>query len=152
MNDFTELNKMLVVVSNELGKVVDFEEECPGVYYITTINKNRNNHFNSEYYIVTNKATMISKAARAYGKQLNASPALLAYNMEDISSGKLIIEYEILMYKIKNNLPLPDNPTIQDTVASGRENHPDYFGAVPVPQETPWGRTVRHDVLTNGLY
>ncbi len=154
MNDFTELNQMLFVVSNELGKVVDFEEECPGVYYIVTINKNRDNRFNSEYeyYIVTNKATMISKAARAYGKQLNAPSVLLAYNMEDISSGKLIIEYEILMYKIKNNLPLPDNPTIQDTVASGRENHPDYFGAFPVPQETPWGRTVRYDILTNGLY
>ncbi len=38
MNGFTELNQMLSVVSNELGKVVDFEEECPGVYYIVTIN------------------------------------------------------------------------------------------------------------------
>jgi len=32
------------------------------------------------------------------------------------------------------------------------ELHPKYFGTFPVPQLTPWGYTLRHKVLTNGLY
>ncbi len=64
MNGFTELNKMLLVVSNELGKVVGFEEERPGVYYITTINKNRDNQelTNKEY------STLPTKKGNTYGR------------------------------------------------------------------------------------
>jgi len=49
-------------------------------------------------------------------------------------------------------LLLPEGRTIHEIVALGRKVHPEYFGAFPVPQLTPWGYTLGHMVLTNGLY
>ncbi len=152
MNEFTELDELSFDVPYELGEVVDFHKECPGVYYIATNNEIEYQLFNNEYYVVTDEATMISQAARSYGEQFDEFPFLLFYDLGDTGSGKYIIEYEILLYKIQNKLPLPEDRPIQEIEAFGREMHPDYFGAFSVPKETPWGRTVRHNVLTNGLY
>ncbi len=39
MNDFTELDELPFDVPDELGEMVDFHNECPGVYYIALITK-----------------------------------------------------------------------------------------------------------------
>ncbi len=152
MDDFKERNELPFDVSDELGEVADFHKECPGVYYIATANEDACSLFNAEYYVVTNEATMISTAARSYGEQIGTSPVMLAYDLNDASSGQYIINYEILQYKSQNKLPLPEDRTIHEIAVFGREVHPDYFGAFPVPQLTPWGYTLRYKILTNGLY
>jgi len=153
MGNLTVLNGPPFDVPDKFGKVLNYQEECPGVYYMIIGKKDKNNFIKPyEYYLVTDEATMISTAARAYGEQICTSPVLLAYKLDDLSKGKYIIDYEVLRYKIQNNLPLTEDRTLQELEVFGREIHPDYFGAFPVPKETPWGRTVRHDVLTNGLY
>ncbi len=152
MNDFTELDELPFDVPDELGEVVDFHNECPGVYYIALNNEDECSTFASEYYVVTHEATMISPAARAYGEQFDESPFLLFYDLGDVSSGKYIIDYEILRYKIQNKFPLPEDRTIHEIAVLGKEVHPDYFGAFLVPQITPWGYNLRHKVLTNGLF
>ncbi len=148
MGNLTVLNELPFALPDGFGKVIHSREECPGVYYATI----RKNNFTVEYYFVTDEATMISPAARAYGEQIYTSPVLLAYGLDDFSKGKYIIDYEIFRYKIQNNLPLPEDETIHNIVVFGRELHPDYFGAFPVPQLTPWGDTLRYKVITNGLY
>ncbi len=148
MGNLTVLNGLPFDLPDEFGKVIHSRTECPGVYYATI----RKNNFTVEYYFVTDKATMISPAARAYGEQICTSPVLLAYKLDDPGKGKYIIDYEIFRYKIQNNLPLPEDETIHDIVVFGRELNPDYFGAFPVPQITPWGFTLRYKVLRNGLY
>ncbi len=96
MDDFTELNKLPFDVPDELGEVANFHKECPGVYYIATTNEDEYSLINAEYYVVTDEATMISSAARAYGKQIGTSHVLLAYDLNDASSGQYIINYKIL--------------------------------------------------------
>ncbi len=133
MGSLTVLNRLPFALPDEFGKVIHSCTECPGVYYATV----RKNNFTVEYYFVTDEATMISPAARAYGEQICTSPVLLVYKLDDLSKGKYIIDYEVLRYKIQNNLPLPEDRTIQELEVFGREIHPDYFGAFPVPNETP---------------
>ncbi len=152
MSNLTELNKLPFDVSDVLGEVIDFQKECPGVYYVATVNKDKLSSVATEYYVVTDEATMISPVARAYGKQIGTSPVLLVYDLNDASSGKFIVDYEILRYKISNHLPLPEDRMIHEIAVFGRELHPDYFGAFPVPQLTPWGYTLRYKAITNGLY
>ena len=60
--------------------------------------------------------------------------------------------YEILKYKTMHNHPLPEGESLQDTALYGMELCPDYFGTYPVPPQTPWGRTLRHRPLDNGIY
>ncbi len=148
MGNLTVLNELPFALPDGFGKVIHSRAECPGVYYATI----RKNNFTVEYYFVTDEATMISPAARAYGEQICTSPVLLAYGLDDFSKGKYTLDYEIFRYKIQNKLPMPEGETIHNIVAFGRELHPDYFGAFPVPQQTPWGDTLRYKVLTNGLY
>ncbi len=94
MNDFTELDELPFYVPDEFGELVGFHKECLGVYYIATTNENEYSPVAAEYYIVTDEATMISETARIYGKQIGTSPFLLAYDLNDSSSGKYIIDYE----------------------------------------------------------
>jgi len=153
MGSLIKLNGLPFDLPDNFGKVLKYQEECPGVYYILIEKKNKNSTMlEYEYYVVTDEATMISPAARAYGEQICISPVLLAYKLDDVSKGKYIIDYEIFRYKIQNNLPLPEGEAIGDIVAFGREQHPDYFGAFPAPQLTPWGNTLRYEVIANGLY
>jgi len=153
MGNLTAFNRLPFALPDEFGKVLHSRTECPGVYYMLIGKKNKNNTMlEYEYYVVTDEAAMISTAARAYGEQICTSPVLLAYKLDDVSKGKYIIDYEVLRYKIQNDLPLPETETIHEVVAVGRELNPDYFGAFPVPQLTPWGNTLRYEVITNGLY
>ncbi len=153
MGNLTVLNGPPFDVPDKFGKVLNYQEECPGVYYMIIGKKDKNNFIQPyEYYVVTDEATMISQAARAYGEQICTSPVLLAYKLDDLNKGKYIIDYEVLRYKIQNNLPLPEDRPIHEVAVFGRELYPDYFGAFPVPQLTPWGYTLRYKVLTNGLY
>lgn len=151
MNDFTKLDELPFDVPDELGEVIDFQVECPGVYYIATHNEEEGSLFAREYYVVTDKATMISDKAKTYGQQLG-DDSLLFYDLNNAHSGKYIIDYETLQYKIQNKLPLPEGYSIHEIAVFGRELHPEYFGPFPVPQLTPWGYTMRYKVLTNGLY
>jgi len=147
MGNLTVLNGLPFALPDGFGKAIRSRTECPGVYYATI----RKSNVTVEYYFVTEEATMISLAARAYGEQICTSPVLPAYCLDDFSKGKYIIDYEIFRYKIQNKLPLPEGETIHNAVVFGRELHPDYFGAFPVPQLTPWGDTLRYKVLTKDV-
>jgi len=151
MGEIFELNNLPFDVEDDLGEILKAYEECPGVYYIATPNEEFP-LIAMEYYVVTDKASMISATARAYGKPVGESPTVLSYNINNPKSGKFIIDYEIARYRIQNNLPQPEDKTIHDIAVFGREMHPDYFGAYPVPQVTPWGYTLRYKAITNGLY
>ena len=56
-------------------------------------------------------------------------------------------------YQIKCHLPeIEDEDSLYTAALYGAEEHPDYFGAFPVPSFTPRGFTVRHKTILNGVY
>lgn len=62
------------------------------------------------------------------------------------------MHYEILKYETTHGLPLPEGESLRDAALYGMELCPDYFGTYPVPPQTPWGFTLRHRPLDNGIY
>ena len=70
MND-----ELLHLLTNELGKILHWEEECPGVYYLGVLPKD-DNGAGREYYVVFENAP-ISQEVRAMGRQLGTVPALV---------------------------------------------------------------------------
>ncbi len=132
-------------VSAELGEVLHAELKSPGVYFLSTKEK--------EVFVVTKEAPAISEKARSYGQELSGYSDLRVYDIHQPGSGRHVIDFEILRYQIKCHLPIEER---EDSllVASyyGMEEHPDYFGTYPVPQYTPSGCTVRYKALLNGVY
>ncbi len=49
MDDYTGLNELPFDVPYKFGKVIDFHQECPGVYYIATNNEETGSLFANEY-------------------------------------------------------------------------------------------------------
>lgn len=91
---------------------------------------------------------------RAPGRR-RSSPGVCSYNRihwGGADGAWLAVEYEVLRYKTKRGLPLPEGKTLQEAALYGMELLPNYFGAFPVPSLTPWGRTLRHCPLDNGVY
>ena len=85
------------------------------------------------------------------GKRLETVPAWV-YLLDSEEGPRWAVYYEILKYKTMHNHPLPEGESLQDTALYGMELCPDYFGTYPVPPQTPWGRTLRHRPLDNGIY
>lgn len=140
-------NELLDLLAYELGEIHRWEEECPGVYYLAAIPDADNPE---EYYIVLENAP-ISQEARAIGRPLKSSSAL-AYLLDSEDGAHTAVKYEVLKYLTAHGLPLPEGSSLRDTSLFGMERRPDYFGAYPVPFLTPWGRTLRHRPLDNGVY
>jgi hypothetical protein len=135
---------------DKLGIIKSAVLKCPGVYYIRTY-QNSDHPVGLEFYIVMDEAP-ISNEARAYGKRLPSHPELLFYENEAEDFAYQIIRYEILRFYDKHRLPLPEREDSHTAAAFGMETRPDYFGTFPVPRLTPWGYTLRHKALHNGVY
>lgn len=140
-------NELLDLLAYELGEIHRWEEECPGVYYLAAIPDADDPE---EYYIVLENAP-ISQEARAIGRPLKSSSAL-AYLLDSEDGAHTAVKYEVLKYLTAHGLPLPEGSSLRDASLFGMEHRPDYFGAYPVPFLTPWGRTLRHRPLDNGVY
>lgn len=138
---------LLDLLACELGEIYRWEEECPGVYYLAVLLDAANAE---EYYIVLEDGP-ISQEARAMGRPLQ-SAAVLAYLLNSEDGAHTAVKYEVLKYLTLRGLPLPESSSLLDTALFGMERRPDYFGAYPVPFLTPWGRTLRHRPLDNGVY
>ena len=126
----------------EIGKIMELEQICPGIYYLSA--------GGTEYYAVMQNAPAISQRAWLYGQQV--SPELRLYPMDKPQSGWMVVRYEVCKYLIKNGLPLPDEDTLHSIATFGMECHPEYFGTFPVPALTPYGRTLRYRRMGNGIY
>lgn len=138
---------LLESLAHDLGEIYRCEEECPGVYYLAVI---PNAESAEEYYIVLEDAP-ISQEARAMGKPLKSSSAR-AYLLDSEDGAHAVVKYEVLRYLTLQGLPLPEGSSLGEAALFGMERRPDYFGAYPVPFLTPWGLTLRHRPLDNGIY
>lgn len=140
-------DELLDLLACELGEIHRWEEECPSVYYLAVLPDTANAE---EYYIVLEDAP-ISQEVRAMGRPLKKAP-VLAYRLDSEDGAHTAVKYEVLKYLTCHGLPLPEGSYLLDTALFGAERCPNYFGAYPVPLCTPWGRTLRHRPLDNGVY
>lgn len=138
---------LLDLLAYELGEIHRWEEECPGVYYLAVLPDTANAE---EYYIVLEDAS-ISQEVRAMGRPLQSTP-VLTYRLDSEDGAYTAVKYEVLKYLTLHGLPLPEDSSLLDAALFGAELCPNYFGAYPVPLCTPWGRTLRHRPLDNGVY
>lgn len=142
MND-----KLLALLARELGDILSWEEKCPGVFYLNS--RPRNNRA-QEYYLVLETAP-ISCDVRKLGRRLEYVPAwIYLLNTED--GAWAAVEYEVLRFQVQNGTPLSEEQSLWEVALYGMELCPDYFGLYPVPSVTPWGHTLRHKTLSNGVY
>lgn len=133
-----------------LGEINAVEQESPGVCYLSV---SGNEEWSSgEYYAVWSDVPNISKEAKSYGLRPEQCPELLLYPFMKDDSGWRIIQYELYKYRIVNRLPMSEESDFIDTTLHSIEIHPEYFGLFPVPVLTPWGYTLRHKMLDNGVY
>ena len=143
------LDKLPFDLTSELGEVVDAEQRSPGVYYLAL--KDGEQH--PEVYVVTEDAPAISEKARSYGRKFPGQPDLRVYDLHQPGSGRYVIDFEILRYRMMRHLPeIETEDSLQAAAFYGAEEHPDYFGNFPVPFFTPRGCTVRHRTIMNGVY
>lgn len=146
----TEEEKALCAIKEKIGPFTYLRNECPGVY--SAIAQRENDAFPQRLYLVSPDADMISDTARTYGAPISGCPDWLYYDMDILDSGKFIIQYEVLRYQLLHRLPTANDASLQTISVFGAEHHPDYFGKYPVPGITPWGYTVRHKAIDNGVY
>ena len=136
-------------VEGELGEIQFFSEECPGVYVLSC---RQDEGPCREFYLVEETASMIPPGVKKLGRRLASCPDLLAYEIENPSGGQKIVEYEVNKFRAAQGIPLPDGMTLRDIALDGMELNPEYFGTFPVPSVTPWGCTLRHKAIDNGVY
>ena len=133
----------------ELGEVNRAELLSPGVYFLVG---KKGAHY-PEMYVVMADALAISEKARGYGQELPGHPDLRIYELDQPGSGRHIIDFELRRYRMKCHLPeVEGEDSLYTAALYGAEEHPDYFGAFPVPSLTPRGYTVRHKTIMNGVY
>ena len=136
----------------ELGEIIAAELKSPGVYYVGA-KKKGDIPRNTEVYVVMADAPAISEKARTYGQEFPEHPELRVYDIHQPGSGRHVIDFEMRRYRIKCHLPENEHEDYLYTAALyGAEEHPDYFGAFPIPLFTPRGYTVRHKAILNGVY
>lgn len=140
-------DELLDLLACELGEIYLREEQCPGVYYLSvlpTIGRG------GEYYVVLTDVP-ISQEIRTMGRKLEGCPVLV-YLLAGEDGAWAAVEYEVLRYLTQRGLPLPEGKSLREAALYGMELCPDYFGTYPVPPLTPWGYTLRHRPLDNGIY
>lgn len=141
---------LLEALENVLGRTSNIEQEGPGIYYLSADGNEA--WSGGEYYAVCGDAPDISKEAKEYGLRAETCPGLLLYPFAKDNSGWRIIQYEVYRYRTENKIPLPEAGAFTNAALYGCEIHPEYFGLYPAPALTPWGRTLRHKALDNGIY
>jgi len=132
-------------LEEEIGTITSAEELCPDVFRVTA---NPGGYFTREYFIVLDTAPVSCKV-RGYGKKIDG---LRLYAVDDDSSGWRVVQYEINKYRISVQGQSMPEWMFRDLALHAMEVHPEYFGTFPVPYHTPHGYTLRHCVLSNGIY
>ncbi len=150
MHDESKVRAVLVHLEKELGKIQELQQLSEGVYYISLQQSAK--PICSEYYAVLADSPVISPEAKAYGESLPDHPGLLMYLLEVPHTEYMIVRYEFYRHYVHNHIPLPDGETLRSAALAGMECHSEYFGSYPVPPITPYGLTVRHRSMANGIY
>ena len=143
--------EMISILNYKLGKVLDWEELCPGVYYLSVQPDPDSAYPCSEYYLVLPDAS-ITQEARTLGRPLDGIPGLLYPIDPPDEGGWTAILYELCKNQFRHGSPAFESWSLSDAAMEGMELCPAYFGAFPVPPYTPWGWTLRHRALDNGIY
>ena len=139
----------LLLYQELFDKAIDIQEECPGVQYFCI---DRQGDRPTEYYIVERAGVVISDEAKRYGKPFSDRPDLLMYFLDDPTGGKAIIEYEIKKYRTVNGLDRDGDESLSAFTPNAAELHPEYFGMLLPPRNTPTGITLRWRAFMNGVY
>lgn len=134
----------------ELGEIREAEQLCPGVYMLSV--RDEEAAFGQDYFAVMEDTPVISPEVKSYGKRLPEFPRVLLYSTEQPDSGWMLVRYEWYRYQSRNKFSLPEYETLQSAAFLGREQHPEYFGEIPVPFSTIKGNTLRSKTLANGIY
>ncbi len=133
-----------------LGVFHTAREECPGVYNVVV--KRTRRPMSTEFYVVTEQASMISREARSYGQAYPGKPDLLMFDLQADRGGLHVLAYEIDKYKVEHHIPLPKGDSLVEIAAYGRELYPEYFGPHPAPGMPPWGPTLRYKAMDSGIF
>lgn len=143
--------KLLSFLNHELGEVIDWEELCPGVYSLDIRPDPESDYPWSEYYLVLDSAP-ISQEARALGKALPGTFARLYPIDPPDEAAWTAVMYELCRNGLAHGIQPLEGWSLTDAAMEGMELCPAYFGPFPVPPCTPWGWTLRHRPLDNGIY
>ena len=141
--------KLVSALQEAAYEVNDLVLLCPGLYYVAA--RRLDELLCTEYYAAAHDVSILSAEAKAYGKPLPGYPEWLLYSLHQPDSGQDVVRYELFRYCVQSDLPLPEGNTLHSAALTGMEHHPEYFGTYPVPPLTPFGRTVRHRSLSNGV-
>ena len=133
-----------------IGEIRDTEEEGPGVWYVSTYGGGERR--GTEFYVVEKDADTIPDEAKAYGTAISECPDYLLYPMDAERQVRRIIQYEIRRYRMRESVSDGDRESLRETALDGMEECPEYFGAFPAPEMTPYGHLVRYKVLMNGVF
>ncbi len=128
-----------------LGRISPLKTEAPGVYYLTVRNF-------GETYMVEESSSTISDEVKGYGKKYSDYPGLLFYPFNETKGGFKLVAYELEKYAVKQRFSGHDSASLRSVAVYAAEYHPEFFGTYPVPLHTPWGCTIRHRSIENGVY
>ena len=138
-------------IEDDLGEITGWEQLCGDVYQITVVDPRL--LLPDEYYVFPKDTGILSDAAKAYGKPLPSHPGLLSSILGSTGSGSPVIHYEVMRYKIRHGIPLPEHDDdIHAVSVFGMEENPEYFGSYPAPLDTPHGVTLRYKTIINGVF
>lgn len=137
-------------ISKDLGEVVNWDEECPGVYYVQVVSLDEEQ--DTEFYLVDRQSKIISETARAYGVHLENCDSVIAFSCNAPHGGKKVLEYEMLRYCAENDLKNNSRDTMLSTAVFGKMDYPEYFGDFSAPNVTPRGFTTRYKALISGVF
>ena len=110
--------EMISILNYKLGKVLDWEELCPGVYYLGVQPDPDSAYPCSEYYLVLPDAP-ITQEARALGRSLEGIPGLLYPIDPPDEGGWTAILYELCKNQFRHGLPLTGVSTIGGSTPAG---------------------------------
>ena len=133
-----------------IGEIRETEEECPGVWYVSTCGDGEQD--GTEFYVVDRDTDAIPNEAKTYGAEIPDCPQYVLYPMEYEKRVRKIIQYETLRYRMKDGVSDADMEALRETALDGMEECPAYFGTFPPPTLTPYGHTARYKTLMNGVF
>ena len=140
-------------IEDDVGRIKDQEEGCPGAYYVCIDPEDVPIPGKGEMYVVDSSSPHISARAKKYGVPLPHHPDILLYDIDSEESGANVISYEISLYRTRHHLETtPPWGTPQEVAEYGRELYPEYFGDYAAPMQTPWGPTLRYKRLGAGVF
>lgn len=134
----------------ELGLVQYAIFKCPGIYYLHMYPTEKYS-VGLSLYVVMDDAP-VSVEARAYGQKAPLHPELLFYPEEGENYSYKIVEYEIIKFYIRHDIPIDTSENLHSRSIHGMEICPDYFGALPAPFVTPWGYMTRYKTIIPGIF